>query len=221
MLKSNFSRNFYYTFVHTNNIYTKNNFYQLNLQFMKNLKSIAAILFLAITTTLSAQTKKVIAEKSSINWVGKKVTGEHSGTIAIKAGSLVFKKDKLAGGKFVVDMTKIVVTDLQAGQGKEDLEKHLNADDFFGVKKFPTSVLLFKKIADKGNGVYTITANMTIKSITKPVTFDMTVTGNTATANVVINRTEFDIKYGSGTFFQNLGDKTISDNFDLNVKLTF
>jgi polyisoprenoid-binding protein YceI len=188
---------------------------------MKKLKLIASALLLAVSVIVSAQTKKVDVSKSTVKWVGKKVTGEHSGTIAIKQGSLVFKGAKLAGGKFVIDMTKIVVTDLQAGQGKEDLEKHLNADDFFGVKKFSTSTLVFKTIADKGNGVYTITADMTIKSITKPVVFDMTVAGNTATANVVVNRTEYDIKYGSGTFFQNLGDKTISDNFDLNVSLSF
>jgi polyisoprenoid-binding protein YceI len=118
-------------------------------------------------------------------------------------------------------MSKLIVTDLKAGKGKEDLEGHLKADDFFGTEKYPTAKLAFKTIADKGNGLYTITADLTIKSSTNPITFDFNVTTNSATTTLVVDRTNYDIKYGSGSFFSNLGDKTISDNFDLTVALQF
>lgn len=189
---------------------------------MKNLKSVALALVIALGTTVaSAQTKKLNVEKSKINWVGKKVTGEHSGTISFKSGYLVFDKKEVKGGNFTVDMTSVKVTDLESGKGKEKLEGHLKADDFFGTDKFTTSTLEFKNITSKDKGIYTVTANLTIKGITNAVTFDMTVKGNTATSKVMIDRTKFDIKYGSGSFFDNLGDKTINDEFELNVSLVF
>lgn len=189
---------------------------------MKNLKTIALTLVIAVGTTVaSAQNKKINVEKSSIEWTGKKVTGQHNGTIAFESGTLVFDKNELKGGSFTVDMTSIKVTDLQAGKGKEKLEGHLKSDDFFGTEKHKTSTLDFKKIGSKGKGVYTVTADLTIKGITNPVTFDMTVSGNIATAKVVIDRSKFDVRYGSGSFFDNLGDKTIYDDFELEVKLQF
>ncbi|MBP8887463.1 MAG: YceI family protein, partial [Flavobacterium sp.] len=107
---------------------------------MKNFKSIALALVVVLSTlSVTAQTKKVDTAKSTINWTGKKVTGQHEGTINIKDGALVFKGKKLVGGTFNVDMNSIVVTDLKAGQGKEKLEGHLKADDFFGTDKFATA----------------------------------------------------------------------------------
>ena len=189
---------------------------------MKNFKSIALALVVVLSTlSVTAQTKKVDTAKSTINWTGKKVTGQHEGTINIKDGALVFKGKKLVGGTFNVDMNSIVVTDLKAGQGKEKLEGHLKADDFFGTDKFATASLVFKKIAAKTSKIYTVTADLTIKGITKPVTFDLATTANSASANVKIDRTKYDIKYGSGSFFDNLGDKTINDEFELKVKLVF
>lgn len=187
---------------------------------MKNLKTIAIALTLAITTVnATAQTKNVNVAKSTITWVGKKVTGQHAGTIKIKDGALFMKAGKIVRGKFTVDMTSIEVTDLKAGEGKEKLEGHLKADDFFGTEKFTTANMNFKTVTPKANDVYTVVADLTIKGITKPVTFDLTVKGSNATAKVVVDRTNYDIKYGSGSFFDNLGDKAISDNFDLTVSL--
>ncbi|MET0759976.1 MAG: YceI family protein [Flavobacterium sp.] len=189
---------------------------------MKNLKTIAIALLVAFgTVTVTAQTKKVNASKSEINWVGKKVTGQHEGTINLQDGALVFKKKKLVGGNFTVNMASISTTDLKAGKGKEKLDGHLKADDFFGTEKFPTSTLVFKTITAKANNVYTVTADLMIKEKTNPVTFDITVNGNKATTALKIDRTKYDIKYGSGSFFDNLGDKAISDEFELNVALLF
>lgn len=189
---------------------------------MKNLKTLALLLAVTVSTlTATAQTKPVNAAKSTINWVGKKVTGQHEGTIKLKDGAFFMKDGKIVRGKFTVDMTSIEVTDLKAGEGKEKLEGHLKADDFFGTDKFATSSINFKTATPKGKDAYTVVADLTIKGITKPVTFDLTVKGNTATAKVVVDRTKYDIKYGSGSFFDNLGDKVISDNFDLTVSLNF
>lgn len=189
---------------------------------MTNFKTIAiALLVVFGTVTMTAQTKKVDATKSSISWVGKKATGQHEGTVNLKEGTLIFKGKNVMGGSFTVDMTSMTTTDLKAGQGKEKLDGHLKSADFFGTEKFPTSTLVFKTVAVKSAGVFTITADLTIKEITNPVTFDLATTPNSATANVKINRTKYDIKYNSGSFFDKLGDKVIYDDFDLTVNLKF
>jgi polyisoprenoid-binding protein YceI len=188
---------------------------------MKNLKSIALAFVVALSTlAVTAQTKKIDASKSTINWVGKKVTGEHSGTVALKSGALVFKKNVLTGGTFTVNMTTLTATDL-TGEYQGQLNGHLKSEDFFGTEKFPTSTLVFKTIAAKGNDVYTVTADLTIKGKTNPITFDITVKGNTATTALKVDRTKYDIKYGSKSFFEGLGDKTIYDEFELTVNLKF
>ena len=188
---------------------------------MKNLKTIAIALLVAFGTTVAtAQTKKINVEKSTITWNAKKVTGEHSGTVNLKEGNLIFKGNKLAGGNFTVDMTSVSTTDL-TGDWKGKLDGHLKSDDFFGTAKFATSTLVFKTIAAKPNGVYTVTADLTIKGITKPVTFDLAVKGDTATTVVTIDRTKYDIKYNSKSFFDSIGDKAIYDDFTLTVNLQF
>ncbi|MDD5151113.1 MAG: YceI family protein, partial [Flavobacterium sp.] len=151
---------------------------------MKNIKSIALALIIVLSTlSVTAQTKKVDASKSSINWLAKKVTGQHNGTVNIKDGALVFKGKKLVGGTFTSDMTSLTSTDL-TGDWLAKLNGHLKSDDFFGVEKFPTSTLVFKTIGAKAKDVYTVTADLTIKGITNPVTFDITVNGNTATTTL-------------------------------------
>jgi len=189
---------------------------------MKNIKTIVmALVALVGSTTLNAQNKKIDIKKSNIEWVGKKVTGQHKGTINFSEGALVFNGKLIKGGNFTVDMASIICTDLEAGNGKEKLEKHLKADDFFGVEKYPTAKLVFKTISSKGKGVYKINADLTIKEVTETISFDLIVKRKTATTSFKVNRTKFGIKYGSGSFFDNLGDKTINDDFDLTVNLQF
>lgn len=187
---------------------------------MKNLKTIAVALLVAFSASVNAQTTKIDVAKSNIKWVGKKVTGSHDGTVNFKEGSLTWKGKKLTGGSFVVDMNSINVTDLKAGEGKEKLEGHLKNDDFFGTDKFPTGALKFTKVTEKSAGVYAVTADLTLKGVTKPVTFDLKTAGKTATANFSIDRTKYDIRYGSNSFF-NLGDKAINDEFDVAVSLVW
>lgn len=188
---------------------------------MKNLKTIAVALITVVSFSVNAQTtKKVNVEKSKIEWTGKKVTGQHNGTINLKEGALVFKGKALAGGNFTVDMTSINTTDLEGGM-KGKLDGHLKSEDFFGVANHPTAKLVFKTLTDKGNNVYTITADLEIKGKTNPIVFDMTVNNDTATSKLIVDRAKYDIKYGSGSFFDNLGDKTIYDEFELDVTLNF
>ena len=183
-------------------------------------KMIFVFVALIAISTLSAQTKKINVKKSIIEWTGKKVTGEHVGTINFKDGTLIFNKKKLTGGSFTADMTTLTNTD-NTGKDKAKLEGHLKSADFFNTEEFKTAKLVFKTIAPKKDGVYTVTADLTIKGKTNPVKFDLAVKGKTATTEFSVDRTKFGIQYGSGSFFDDLGDRTIYDEFDLKVTLSF
>ncbi|MFC5044551.1 YceI family protein [Aquimarina hainanensis] len=186
---------------------------------MKNkLRTLTLILAISITSISFAQKKTINTTESSIIWTGKKVTGSHTGTLSFSKGFLQFKNNELTGGEFTVDMSSLAVTDLKAGKGKEDLEGHLSSDDFFGITTHKTATLVIKNATKKGDK-YTVTADLTIKGKTNPVTFDLVVNGSTATSNLAVDRTKYDIKYGSGSFFDNLGDKAIHDKFELAISL--
>lgn len=170
---------------------------------------------------IDGETKTVNTEESSVLWTGKKVTGSHTGTINIKSGSLEFEKGKLSGGTITMDMTSIVCTDM-GPDGARKLEGHLKSDDFFGVPNHPTAELVITGVAEgSANGGMNITADITIKGTTKSITFAADITEAGASAKIVIDRTDFDIRYGSGSFFDNLGDKTIYDDFELVVDLKY
>ncbi|MCM5661631.1 YceI family protein [Galbibacter mesophilus] len=187
----------------------------------KILKSVLAFsVVIGSSAFKDLDTKKVDAEKSEITWKGYKVTGSHVGNVTLKSGELAFDDDKLVGGNFTVDMTTIGSTDLE-GEYKTKLDGHLKSDDFFGVENHPTAKLSFTTVKATGKNSYEVTGDLTIKGETHPVTFDLSVYGNKATANVKIDRTKYNVRYGSGSFFDNLGDKTIYDEFDLVVDLVF
>ena len=169
---------------------------------------------------VNEEKKEVKTEKSSITWKAYKVTGSHMGTVNLKEGFLLFDNEKLTGGEFVVDMASLVDTDMEGGM-KGKLEAHLKSDDFFSVEAHPTSKLVFTNVKATGKNSYEVTGNLTIKGITKSIMFDVSVYGSKATASVKVDRTDYDIKFRSGNFFENLGDKTIYDEFDLVVDLVF
>lgn len=188
---------------------------------MKNLKTLGlAVIAIAFMSFTVLKEKQVKVEESTITWTGKKVTGQHEGTIKLQSGVLNFDGKTLTGGNFAIDMTTINVTDLE-GKGKTNLEGHLKSDDFFGVENHKTAVLQITGAEMQDDKSYTITGDLTIKGKTNPITFNMAVNGNTASALVKIDRTKYDIKYGSASFFDNLKDKAIYDEFDLNVNLKF
>jgi polyisoprenoid-binding protein YceI len=171
----------------------------------------------------TAETLVVDAKASYIKWTGYKVTGKHWGTVKLKSGALEYKDGLLAGGNFVIDMASIGVDDLQ-GNGKERLEGHLKSDDFFGVEKFPTAKFVITQVISRGTpGSYRITGDLTIKESTKSIRFNADIAEeggkHKGTAKMTIDRSDYNVRFGSGSFFSNLGDKTIYDEFDLEVNL--
>ncbi|RNC91586.1 MAG: YceI family protein [Allomuricauda sp.] len=175
---------------------------------------------LAGANTIDGEKKAVKTESSTVTWKAYKVTGSHTGTVALQSGALMFDDGTLTGGEFTVDMTTIGATDLEGGM-KGKLDGHLKSGDFFGVENHPTSTLVFTKVEASGKNSYKVTGDLTIKNITKAVTFDVSIYGSKATATLKVDRAEYDVRYGSGSFFDNLGDKTIYDEFDLVVDLEF
>lgn len=188
---------------------------------MKNLKNCSIVLILFFSfLKMEAQIRKIDTSKSQIVWLGKKITGEHQGIIKFKDGAIVFKNKKVVGGNFNVDMTSLNNTD-QQGSAKINLEGHLKSDEFFGVENYRTSNLVFKSISNKGKNRYDITADLTIKGVTNPVKFNFIINGDSASTALIINRKKFDLRYGDGSFFDDLGDKTIYDEFELAIALAF
>ena len=188
------------------------------------------LMLLAIVSVLAYSFTSAIIEnltadvtKSEINWKAYKVTGQHEGTVDLKNGNLEFTDGTLTGGSFEVDMPTLIATDLE-GEWKGKLEGHLKSEDFFSVEKFPTAKFVITKVAAKGTpGDYKVYGDLTIKGNTEPISFYANVKeeGSTkiATAKMEVDRTKYDVRYGSGSFFSGLGDKTIYDEFDLDVMI--
>jgi polyisoprenoid-binding protein YceI len=166
--------------------------------------------------------------QSKLEWHGKKVTGEHHGLINIKGGMLQFNDDMLVGGEFTIDMKTIVDLDLESEQYNTKLVNHLKSDDWFSVEKFPTATLNITEVksydVEKIDANYWVKGNLTIKGKTNPIEFaakvDKSENGVTGSATMVIDRAKYDVRYGSGSFFEGLGDKLIYDDFDMKVSLT-
>lgn len=189
-------------------------------QFIKTGVLAVLVAFLTFSFTTNTDKKTVKTDESKVVWKGYKVTGSHEGTIAIQSGELHFNDEVLTGGAFVMDMSTINSTDLQ-GEYKDKLDGHLKSDDFFGVAKFPTAKMVFTKVEATGKNSYKVTADLTIKGKTAPVVVNLSVYGSKATATLKVDRTKYDVRYGSTSFFDNLQDKAIYDEFDLVADLVF
>ena len=196
---------------------------------MKAIKSITILLVTALFVNVAmagvpkkgakkAVTLAVDTKASKINWLAKKVTGQHEGTINITSGSLVADGMKVTGGEFVIDMKSIVCTDITDAEYNKKFIGHITTGDFFEVEKYPTSTFKITKV-DAGN----ITGNLTMHGVTKSITFpakvSMVAGKATATASIPVDRTDFGVKYGSKKFFDSIGDKAIDDVFNLNIAL--
>lgn len=162
----------------------------------------------------------VNTQKSTVKWKGEKVTGFHEGIINIKSANLTFNNDELTGGEVTIDMSTINCTDL-SGPYKNKLEEHLNSNDFFNVSEYPISKLKITKCTKVNESMYNVVADLTIKNVTESIEFETELLNNIATADLNIDRTKFGIKYSSGSFFKNLGDKMIYDNFNLRVSINY
>ena len=184
-------------------------------------KLLGTVALIAVFAVQAMATEyKVNTSESTVKWNGKKVTGEHYGTVAIEDGSLQVENNKVKSGTIVMDMASIDNEDLTNESMNQKLVGHLKSDDFFSVEKHPNAVLRLKEAVQKSGNNYTFSGDLTIKEITHPVTFDATmdVKGDklTAKGEVEVDRTLYDIKFRSGRFFSDLGDNLIYDTFTLN-----
>ena len=181
-----------------------------------------AVLALSSATLLKPTIFKVDASKSTFKWTGKKVTGSHWGYVKFSDGTFSVEKNQVKGGTFNVDMTSIDCQDTQ-GEWGQKLVGHLKSDDFFSVDKNPKSTLTLKSVTPKGGNNFDIKADLMIKGVTSEVNFPATITTSATEVKTIasfkIDRTKFGLKYGSGSFFDNLGDKAIDNDFlvDVNV----
>lgn len=160
---------------------------------------------------------------STVNWTGKKVLGLHTGSINIANGFIEMSDDKIVGGEIEIDMTSIVITDIEDKKTHQEFLEHLLNDDFFSVDKFKTAKLIIAGSNKIEINKFRIDGILTIKNISHPISFIATVEIFTDTLHslgeVVIDRTLYNIRYGSGKFIDNLGDKLIYDDFVLQFKL--
>ena len=169
-------------------------------------------------------TYNIDVDKSVLTWNGKKVTGEHTGPVKAEKGYLTLSGNQLKGGLVSIDLRTMTSTDLKDNKEYHDkLINHLKSDDFFSVAKHPVATFKITKVKATAGNVADVTGDLTIKGITNPVTFPVTysVSGNTLTASgkATINRAKFEIKYGSKSFFDNLGDKVIYDDFTVDMNI--
>ncbi|MDG3581470.1 YceI family protein [Galbibacter pacificus] len=180
-------------------------------------------------TTVEAVKYEAVPEESIIEWKGSKPTGTHTGTISLESGIIAIKDGALESGNFLIDMNTITVTDLEAGDGKEDLEAHLKGtvegkeDHFFNVAEHPTAYFEVTGI-EEIEGKTHIKGNLAIKGTKKNISFPVTVTENGDVATLTsepftIDRTNWNVNYGSKSVFDDLGDKFVNDDIELVVKV--
>ena len=179
--------------------------------------SASAVLLFAFTNPVKTETFTVDAQRSSIDWIGRKVTGQHIGKINISSGELVYSGTALKGGSFAADMTSLT-------SDNNKLTGHLKTADFFSVDKNPISKFVITNVTFTGADRVNVTGNLTIKGITESLSFPASVKkkGNAVVAvanGVKVNRTKYDIRYGSKSFFNDIGDKAIDDEFELTINL--
>lgn len=186
---------------------------------MKTINYVLAIIILLSSTSMFAQKQDINTEKSTVEWLGKKIGGQHDGNILIKEGYFLLKDNRIAAGNFVMDMTSITNKDIEGKEYNDKLVGHLKSEDFFGVEKFPTAKFVITQSGKFLEGKATVKGDITIKGKTESIMFQVEKVGSDYIAVIEIDRSKFDVKYGSNSFFDNLGDKAIEDIFTLNIKL--
>ncbi len=203
---------------------------------MKHTALLALVALLIVSSASHAQNRPaasasgtftVDTRTSNVQWVGKKVLGQHNGTISLASGSLTVANNAITAGSFDIDMKTIKVLDIKDAETNAKLVGHLQSDDFFSVAKHPKATFVITSVEPLTSRVagatHTVKGNLTIKGITHEISFParIIIAGRllSATTSFNINRTKWDIKYGSGSFFDNLGDKAINDEFSIELNL--
>ncbi len=191
---------------------------------MKIQYSLFTILFL-VSFFINAQNLHLKTDKSTLKWTGEQITTKtHFGSLKFKSGNITFENEIISSGKFLVDMTSLLVEDLQ-GNYKQRLEGHLKSDDFFSVEKFNESSLTIVSSSKNDSGL-DVNGNLTIKGITLPIKFKLEDLGMGQEevrwkGVLTFDRSKYNVRFRSGSFFQNLGDKLILDEIRIETLLHF
>lgn len=190
---------------------------------MKIISSLLLLLAASWSVPTSNAPVTISKTESTVTWHASKVTGSHYGKVPLSDGKLDYSNGKITGGTFEMDMSKLTVEDITDAGSNQKLTGHLKSDDFFSVTKFPKAMMKITNVKTTDGKTYEMTANLTIKGITTPVTFPATLTmvngKMVTTAEIKFDRTKYDIKYRSGSYFEDLADKLIYDEVKLDVKL--
>ena len=177
------------------------------------------LILLSFCFTL-AQSITADTSQSNIRWYGEELTGKtHFGNLSFKAAQIEVQDGVITGGNFIVDMSSLSVEDLSGG-GKTKLEYHLRSNDFFSVDKNPEAKLKITQKAKVESGVQKLYGELSIKGIQHPIDLTMTFgDNNSALAQLTFDRSKYNVRFRSGSFFENLGDKLILDDIRLEVSL--
>ena len=183
------------------------------------MKSLCFILL--VTTIFGQNSLHIDMDKSSIKWKGTKSTGSyHDGLIDVKTSQLDFdKNNQLIGGEIIIDMNSIICTDIQNKKSNRSLVKHLKDDDFFGTDIFPISRLVITNVEKIDEQNFKLIADLTIKENTHPIEFTANIIYNNdtglASGKIEIDRSKYNVKYRSKSWYPDIGDRFINDNFEL------
>jgi polyisoprenoid-binding protein YceI len=167
---------------------------------------------------------EIAGAHSRIDWIGRKVTGAHNGTIEVKEGSFLLNDGQVTEGQVVIDMSTIAILDISDLSANEQFAGHLASDDFFSIAKFPTASFEIAGVTPLSGNQYRFEGNLTIKGITHAAGFDATVDNSGEALNLngklTVDRTKYGIRFRSGNFFKDLGDTLIYNDFELDVNVT-
>lgn len=165
-------------------------------------------------------------EESYVAWVGSKPTGKHDGNVKLRDGSLEFSEGELIGGRFTIEMGTIKVLDIEDPETNEQLRSHLVHRDFFYVDSFPTAEFVITGVEEINHDDYThaITGNLTMRGVTRSISFNATVETDehrfiASSPQFVVNRAEWNVRYGSPSFFNDLRDNIVHDDIGLRIHL--
>ena len=186
---------------------------------MRNFIYLIPLVLTVLTTNVFSQPFSVNNEKSTIYWLGKKITGEHSGYINIVKGKMLIDNNQIIDGNFVIDMNSMICTDIEDASMNKKLLEHLKSDDFFSTEKYPNSTLEIISSTIFSNNKSKVTGRLTIKGKTEPIVFEVLRNNNNYKAELNIDRSKYDVRYGSTSFFDSLGNRAIDDIFTLKIDL--
>ena len=184
---------------------------------------IIGLVALSSGSALAGDKLVIDAGASTVDWLGKKITGQHRGKVGIKGGHVVFEGAALKSATIEIDLTTLTCVDIESPKWNAKLVNHLKSDDFFSVEKYPIATFVLKKSSAKKEGTYRLEGDLRMKGKTHPISFELKVARVgpkiKATGKVVLDRTTWGIKYNSGKFFPSIGDKLIYDDFELTLSL--